>query len=132
MQIGELAARTGMSLNTLRHYDEVGLVSPSRRSRGGFRLYSEDDLQLLLVIRRMKPLGYGVEEMRSLLRVVQQLSLSGGDEHERLLVQLDQMIGSARDRRAGLGRKLEMADEFVAMLSGLDRNPTEGQDPTLG
>jgi len=105
-----------MSLPTLRHYDEVGLVCPSRRSDGGFRLYSEADLERLLVIRRMKPLGYGLVEMRRLLTVVDALPDATGEERGALLRELASMAGSARERRADLARKLEMADEFVGLL----------------
>ena len=80
LSIGEFSVRTGLSIPALRHYDEVGLVSPSRRSEGGFRLYSDSDLERLLVIRRMKPLGYGLEEMRRLLEVVDRLPSAGDDE----------------------------------------------------
>ncbi len=66
-QIGRVAQRTELSITTLRHYDEVGLVSPSARSDGGFRLYIEEDVQRLLVIRRMKPLEFTLEEMKKLL-----------------------------------------------------------------
>jgi MerR family transcriptional regulator, copper efflux regulator len=67
MQIGEVAARTELSIATVRHYDEVGLVTPSARSAGGFRLYTEADVERLLVIRRMKPLGFSLSEMSDLL-----------------------------------------------------------------
>ena len=53
MQIGAIAERTGLSQRTLRHYDDIGLVNPSLRSEGGFRLYTEEDLHRLLLIRRM-------------------------------------------------------------------------------
>ncbi|WP_017887467.1 MerR family DNA-binding transcriptional regulator, partial [Curtobacterium flaccumfaciens] len=53
MRIGELADRTGLSIRTVRHYDDVGLLHPTGRTEGGFRLYSDDDLHRLLVIRRM-------------------------------------------------------------------------------
>ena len=65
--IGAVAAQTELSHQTLRHWDEVGLVSPSGRSDGGFRLYSDVDVQRLLVIRRMKPLEFSLDEMRELL-----------------------------------------------------------------
>ena len=81
MQIGELAERTEMSLRTIRHYDEVGLLTPSGRSEGGFRLYTHDDYLRLMVIRRMKPLGFSLDEMAELLRVVDALDGAGaGDE----------------------------------------------------
>jgi len=67
MQIGRVSQRTELSIATLRHYDEVGLVAPSARSDGGFRLYTEDDVQRLLVIRRMKPLEFSLDEMKNLL-----------------------------------------------------------------
>ena len=67
LQIGAVAERTELSIRTLRHYDEVGLVRPSARSGGGFRLYTEHDIARLHTIRRMKPLGFTLEEMRQLL-----------------------------------------------------------------
>ncbi|MFF0076482.1 MerR family transcriptional regulator [Streptomyces sp. NPDC005494] len=73
MQIGEVARRTELSLRTIRHYEESGLVVPSARSRGGFRLYTEGDVARLMVIRRMKPLGFTLDEMRDLLDAVDRL-----------------------------------------------------------
>ncbi|MFE6489944.1 MerR family transcriptional regulator, partial [Streptomyces sp. NPDC057757] len=49
MQIGEVATRTELSLRTIRHYEETGLVMPSARSQGGFRLYTEADVARLMV-----------------------------------------------------------------------------------
>ena len=43
MHIGELAERTGLSLRTIRHYDDVGLLPAAARTDGGFRLYTEAD-----------------------------------------------------------------------------------------
>jgi MerR family copper efflux transcriptional regulator len=65
--IGAVAAQTELSHQTLRHWDEVGLVTPSGRSEGGFRLYSDSDVQRLLIVRRMKPLEFTLEEMARLL-----------------------------------------------------------------
>jgi len=122
MHIGALAERTGMSLRTLRHYDETGLLKPSGRTEGGFRLYTDEDLARLLVIRRMKPLGFSLDEMTDLLEVVDQLrAVAGGtdsasDTHGSLRARLDAYVESAQERRAELARKLDMADEFIALL----------------
>ena len=78
-----MATRTGLSHQTLRHWDEVGLVTPSARSDGGFRLYSESDVQRLLVIRRMKPLEFSLDEMGRLLDSLDLLSKPGVDEQAR-------------------------------------------------
>jgi DNA-binding transcriptional MerR regulator len=114
MQIGEVADRTGLSFRTLRHYDEIGLLTPSARSDGGFRLYTEDDVDKLLVIRRMKPLGYTLDEMHTVMRTVQ-----GADDAEPL----EPMLAEAKERREKLRKQLEMADEFIVLL-------TQRDDPT--
>ncbi|MFP5343781.1 MAG: MerR family transcriptional regulator [Candidatus Limnocylindria bacterium] len=65
-QIGELAARVHLSLRTLRYWEEVGLITPSARSAGGFRLYTEENVQRVLLIKRMKPVDLTLEELRVL------------------------------------------------------------------
>ena len=73
MQIGEVAERTGLSLRTIRHYEEVGLLPAAERSPGGFRLYGEDAVARLLLIKQMKPLDFTLEQMRDLIEVREQL-----------------------------------------------------------
>ncbi|WP_207454913.1 MerR family transcriptional regulator [Herbiconiux sp. SYSU D00978] len=107
MHIGELAERTELSLRSIRHYDEVGLLKPAGRTEGGFRLYTEDDFDRLMLIRRMKPLGFSLEEMADLLRVIDTGADAAAIEHF-----IDQTV----ERRAKLQRQLEMADEFLALL----------------
>jgi DNA-binding transcriptional MerR regulator len=124
MRIGELAERTGLSQPTIRHYDETGLLSPSARTAGNFRLYSEADYEKLMVIRRMKPLGFSVEEMRQLLHIVEGLRRHDpgpGDERAGLLDQLRAFTADATARRDRLQRNLDRADEFIAVLRTEER-----------
>ncbi len=74
MQIGDVADRTGLSLRTIRHYEEVGLLPEPQRSPGGFRLYSDEAVEHLLLIKRMKPLDFTLEEMRDLIDIRDQLT----------------------------------------------------------
>ncbi|WMD09917.1 MerR family transcriptional regulator [Streptomyces sp. FXY-T5] len=119
MQIGEVAARTELSLRTIRHYEETGLVVPSARSQGGFRLYTEADVARLTVIRRMKPLGFTLDEMRSLLEAVDRLD-SGGElppeERKELLDRVRGYEEAAQQRVADLRTQLARAEEFAATL----------------
>lgn len=108
MHIGELAERTALSLRTIRHYDEVGILTPSGRTEGGFRLYTEDDFTRLMLIRRMKPLGYSLEQMGELLRTIDLDEPGGGG--------LEAFIAEAEERRATLEKHLAMADEFLDLL----------------
>ncbi|WP_295837246.1 MerR family transcriptional regulator [uncultured Microbacterium sp.] len=114
MQIGELAERTGLSIRTLRHYDEIGLLRPSARSEGGFRLYTADDESRLLLIRRMKPLGYSLEQMAELLSVVD--GLDADPAAAALAARFDDIREEAVLRRDDLRRKLAAAEEFVQQL----------------
>ncbi|WIB59793.1 MerR family transcriptional regulator [Curtobacterium sp. MCLR17_007] len=117
MHIGELADRTGLSNRTIRHYDEVGLLHPSGRTEGGFRLYTDTDLARLLIIRRMKPLGFTLEQMAELLAVVDALEAANDDaDHVQLRGQLDEYIRDTEERRAKLEQHLGMADEFLSIL----------------
>ena len=121
MQIGEVAARTELSLRSLRHWEEVGLLRPSGRSEGGFRLYTEADVERILVIRRMKPLGFTLEQMSAVMRDIESLEAAGGagsDGHpdEAARTRLAAVLAEAGERRAGLARQLAMADEFIELL----------------
>lgn len=67
VQIGAVAERVGLSLRTVRYYEEHGLLVPETRTQGGFRMYSDDQVKRLQLIKRMKPLGFSVQEMGDLL-----------------------------------------------------------------
>ncbi|ROQ17015.1 DNA-binding transcriptional MerR regulator [Rathayibacter sp. PhB93] len=117
MRIGELADRSSLSLRTIRHYDEVGLLRPSGRTEGGFRLYTERDFDRLLLIRRMKPLGYTLDAMTELLRAVDSLEQAESPEETAAIrAQLAAFEEEASLRRAKLQDQLAMADEFLALL----------------
>ncbi|WP_326617811.1 MerR family transcriptional regulator [Streptomyces decoyicus] len=119
MQIGEVAARTELSLRTIRHYEETGLVIPSARSQGGFRLYAQADVARLMVIRRMKPLGFTLDEMRALLAATDRLDsgeeLSAADREE-LLERVHDFEEAAQQRVDNLRTQLARAEEFASTL----------------
>lgn len=120
MHIGELAERTGLSLRTIRHYDEIGLLKPSGRTEGGFRLYTGSDLERLLVIRRMKPLGFSLDEMAELLRIIESRSAdTPADDRDAVEEVYQRFVADVRARRERLREQLAMADEFVERLDRL-------------
>ncbi|MFI5652560.1 MerR family transcriptional regulator [Streptomyces anulatus] len=119
MQIGEVAARTELSLRTIRHYEETGLVAPSARSQGGFRLYTETDVARLMVIRRMKPLGFTLDQMRELLDATDRLD--GDDQldvgrREELLARVRAYQQAAAEQVEKLRVQLARAEDFEATL----------------
>ncbi|MFY7064646.1 MerR family transcriptional regulator [Nocardiopsis changdeensis] len=118
MQIGEVAERTGLSLRTIRYYGEVGLVEPSARSRGGFRLYTQEDVDRLNLIKRMKPLEFSLDETRDLLETLDRLNAAGTEQGEReaLSERLDAFEAAITARCEALRGQLAMAEEFAGRL----------------
>lgn len=114
MHIGELAERTALSLRTIRHYDEVGLLHPSARTEGGFRVYSEEDYERLLLIRQARSLGFGLDEIAEMLDV-----LTSRRDAPRGVVSadLEPILREAMARREALASDLGRADQFIAVIS---------------
>lgn len=70
MRIGEVSDRTGLSLRTIRHYGEIGLVVPSDRSPGGFRFYTEADVARLELVKSLRPLDLSLDQIRELVETM--------------------------------------------------------------
>lgn len=66
-QIGELATRSGVTPDTLRYYERLGLLPKPHRTGGGFRLYSADTVEWLRFIKQAQTLGFTLREVRDLL-----------------------------------------------------------------
>ncbi|MET7759337.1 MerR family transcriptional regulator [Streptomyces sp. NPDC005389] len=124
MQIGEVAARTELSLRTIRQYEDNGLVVPSAASPGGFPLYTDADVSRLMVVRRMKPLGFTLEETRELLTAVDLLAAERAgtdteldpDERAALVARVRGYEQAAAERVAELRAQLSRAEEFADSL----------------
>lgn len=113
MMIGELAKQTGTKVNTIRFYEEIGLMRRAARTASGRRIYERADLERLRFIRHARKLGFNIEETRSLLTL--------GDEPDgecarvteialRHLADVNEKISQLELLRTELGR--------VAMLCG--------------
>ncbi len=130
MQIGVVAERVGLSLRTIRYYEEVGLVAPAKRSAGGFRLYTERDIQRLRLIKQMKPLDFSLEQMRDLLTTVEELAATPDGDAERIgelrdRLSMFQVIVDARI--ATLREQLHRTEDFAQLLHSSVRETTPGR-----
>ena len=99
-RIGQLARATGLTVRTLHHYDEIGLLVPSKRSEAGYRLYGEADVRRLYEIRALRELGIPLGEIPAGL---------GGDVRATL-VRLGQDIERQRRLQSLLQRILDAVD----------------------
>jgi DNA-binding transcriptional MerR regulator len=113
LQIGDVAERTGLSLRTIRHYEDVGLIPAAERSPGGFRLYSEIAVARLLTIKQVKPLGFSLDQLREALAVLDAAAHSPTPASRAQLTELHQTVIS---RIAVLTAHLSHARTFSQAL----------------
>jgi DNA-binding transcriptional MerR regulator len=118
LQIGEVADRVGLSLRTVRYYEEVGVLTPPTRTSGGFRLYGDDHIAQLLTIKQMKPLDFSIEEMRELLEARAALETSTSARRRAAAREtLERFAALAADRCTDLRKRLRSAETFAREIS---------------
>ena len=105
MQIGQLAKRTHVPIDTIRYYESHGILPAPARRNSGYRSYGDADVARLHFVRRAKALGFTLREISELL----QLSGRSGEDMARVR-------GSAAARLADVERKL---DELTRIRDGL-------------
>lgn len=79
MRIGELAKKTGCHLETIRYYERIGLLREPERSLSGYRQYTSADVERVNFIVGSRALGFHLDEVRSLLRLASESTLSCAD-----------------------------------------------------
>lgn len=85
--IGILIKELGINKETIRYYEKIGLLSPSKRGKNGYRLYSKDDINNLWFIRIAKEFGFTLGEIKDLLITLYPALAGGNKESIRLVVQ---------------------------------------------
>jgi DNA-binding transcriptional MerR regulator len=109
-QIGEVATRIGFSQRTIRHYDDLNIIKPSARTAGGFRLYTEADVQRFLLIKPFKPLGIGLEEARTVTQALD--VLVDPDAPEERVATARRQLEDALELI--IARQVELRDDLIA------------------
>jgi MerR family transcriptional regulator, copper efflux regulator len=117
MNVAAASRRSGLPPKTIRYYEEIGLVSPSRRANG-YRDYGPDDIERLAFLRRARGLGFSIEECRALAGLDASASRTSQEVRE-----------IAMAHRAALDEKRREIDAMSAALDRLiaacpgDQNP---------
>ena len=117
--IGDLANETGVKTRTIRFYEEKGLLPRPRRSESGYRLYSEQDIKLLRLIRSARSLGLSIRDVGGLLATAEHNSCgSFQGQAARLIVdRLEQVEASIKEMEA-LKDHLRMAMNNLSDAAG--------------
>ena len=105
MNIGEVAAETGITSKSIRYYESIGLIPEAHRTGGGYRQYSDKDVQTLHFIRRARNLGFTVGEVEELLSLYRDRNRASADVREiaiRHITDLDKKVAELEGMRATL------------------------------
>jgi Cu(I)-responsive transcriptional regulator len=118
MNIGEASSASGVSAKMIRHYEEIGLLPPAKRSESNYRLYDERDVHTLRFLKRARGLGFSMRQMRDLLSLWRNRRRSAGQ---------------VKDLAAGHVRELEQRvvelQEMIAVLRKLESSCAGGDRP---
>ncbi|WP_428034213.1 Cu(I)-responsive transcriptional regulator [Amphritea sp.] len=105
MNISQAATATGLTSKTIRFYEQQGVIPPAARSANGYRIYSEQQLDILRFIKRARDLGFSLDESRELLQLSQdpsRTSASVKQKAEQQIQRIDQQIAALQQMRAML------------------------------
>ena len=104
MRVGEIAKKAGISINALRYYDKEGLLSPSSKSEGGYRLYTDQDMVRLIQIQTMKELGFTLSDIKKHL-----VSLDTPDD----------MVAALTEHEIAIEKRIEVLSESLKAIKAL-------------
>ncbi len=131
MKIGEVAEQTGLSVPTLRYYEESGLVAPILREESGHRLYSEQDVYSIRFVMHLRSAGMPIADIRRYVELAQH-----GDETvvarlhllEAHQVAVEQKIAELQEHLTSISSKIAHYREFYKSLFGEHRVKTEEEE----
>jgi DNA-binding transcriptional MerR regulator len=106
MKIAEVSERYGISLDTLRYYERIGLIPPVNRNKSGIRDYSEIDLKWIEFIKCMRSAGLPIEVLVEYVGLVQQGDSTINARKEILKEQREQLVANIREMQ----KTLDMLD----------------------
>lgn len=104
LTVGQVAALAGVSVRTLHHYDEIGLLRPGGRSTAGYRLYDDDDLDRLHQVLLYRGLGFTLDDVAA---VLDDRSVPATEHLRRQLALLEERIDELEDMRLAVRKQLE-------------------------
>lgn len=123
-KVGDLAKLTGLTVRTLRFYDQIGLFSPSGQTDSGHRLYNEADLSRLHQILTLKELGLSLEEIKETLSAKQispleMVTLQKQRIKEQIAKQQKLLEQLEHASKLLIGKKGLSVDDFTSLLQAM-------------
>ena len=116
IKVGDLSRRTGKTVRALHLYEELGLLSPPVRSKGGFRMYSSDGVKRIEWIQKLQDMGFSLTEIKAFLRVWEETATAP----EAMSTVREIFTDKLRETRDTITRLTRLADELQDSLQYLE------------
>jgi len=116
MTIGEVASRSGLPAQTIRYYEDIGLIRP-QRGENGYRSFRESDLHKLAFLGRARALGFSIEDCRTLLELYE----DNARESAQVKQVAQQHLGQIEEKIAQLQAMHETLSHLVSACAGDNR-----------
>ena len=137
-KVGELANETGLTVRTLHHYDQIGLLNPSQETEGGHRIYSTADVEKLQKIITLKQLGFSLDKIKDMI-ASPKFSLRSATTQLRMEIEkrkadLDDIESRLRDAEQFQGSGEVRSDQILQLLSRMnlfERHLTQEQQDLI-
>lgn len=134
LKVGELAKRTGKTVRAVHLYEELGLLSPAVRSKGGFRLYSGRAVRRIEWIQKLQDLGFSLTEIKAFLRDWED-SETAPKAMDRMREIFSDKLRETKETVARLSRLVEDLTETLAYMDscrGCEPTHNQGECGTCG
>ena len=116
IKVGDLARRTGKTVRAIHLYEELGLLTPPVRSKGGFRMYSGDGVKRIEWIQKLQDMGFSLTEIKAFLRVWEESATAP----EAMATVREIFTDKLHETRETIARLSRLADELAESLSYLE------------
>jgi len=119
--IGQVEAQSRVPIKTIRYYEQLGLIQASRRTEGGFRLFSQDVLHRLSFIKRSQNLGFSLQEIGQILQIHDQGELPCGTVKQKIQSKVQEIDGKIEQLQL-------LKTELLSLVSESLPLPTDQED----
>jgi MerR family copper efflux transcriptional regulator len=116
LRVGELAKRTGKTVRAIHLYEELGLLAPAVRSKGGFRLYSGKAVTRIDWIQKLQDLGFSLTEIKAFLR-----DWEGSETAPKAMNRVREIFSDKlRETKETIGRLERLVGDLTETLAYMD------------
>lgn len=131
MKIGDVSKKTGVSLRTIRYYEELRLINPMSRSKGGFRLYDGEVLSRIHLIQSLQELKLSLKEIKTLMALKDE-NKTRGELAKNLLSRLKDHCTEAERKQSIYQEIVQDFDEGIRILNECQECTKPPNEPHCG